>query len=169
MGGQQLVTSGAAIVTKLQSLRFHGKRRGFPFDEYVALHVQGHVEHDDLQQYDVEPLTNALKILWFQNGIVDKSIDAVRASINTAPPIFTTFTAVQEAYVRFKLQQRQTDPPRGRQVSSVRAGRCSGGSRNGDRGRGRGGGDCSKAFSVQKNLPPARLLTVIISLRSTRN
>ena len=30
LGGQQLVASGSAIMTKLQSLRFDGERRGFP-------------------------------------------------------------------------------------------------------------------------------------------
>jgi hypothetical protein len=101
LGGQQLVASGSAIMTNLQSLRFDGERRVFPFDKYVALHVQGHVEHDDLQQYGVEPLTDALKILWFQNGITDKGLDAVRASINANQTSFTTFSAVQEAYVSF--------------------------------------------------------------------
>ena len=94
LGGKQLVASGSAIMTKLQSLRFDGKRRGFPFDKYVALHVQGHVKHDDLQQYGVEPLTDSLKILWFQKGITDKSFNAVRASITAAPANFTTFSAV---------------------------------------------------------------------------
>jgi hypothetical protein len=151
LGGQQLVASGSAIMTKLQSLRFNGERRGFPFDKYVALHVQGHVEHDDLQQYGVEPLTDVLKILWFQNGITDKSLDAVWASINAAPTNFTAFTAMQEEYVSFKLQQKQTDPPRGRQVSSLRAGRRSGGPSSGGRGRGRGGGDRSRGiFSAEE-------------------
>ena len=150
LGGQQLVASGAAIITKLQSLRFEGERRGFPFDKYVALHVQGHVEHDDLQQYGVDALTETLKIHWFQKGISDKSFEAVRASINATPSNFTTFTAVQEAYVSFYLQQKQTDPPRGRQLSSVSGGR-SGGSRTGDRGRGRGGGNRSKGiFSAEE-------------------
>jgi hypothetical protein len=97
LGGQQLVASGSAIMTKLQSLRFDGERRGFPFDKYVALHVQGHVEHDDLQQYGVDPLTDSLNILWFQNRITDKGLDAVRASINVNPISFMTFSAVQEA------------------------------------------------------------------------
>ena len=35
-------------MTKLQALRYDGEKRGFTFDKYVALHVQGHVEHDDL-------------------------------------------------------------------------------------------------------------------------
>ena len=159
LGGQQLVASGSAIMTKLQSLRFDGERRGFPFDKYVALHVQGHVEHDELQQYGVEPLTDALKTLWFQNGITDKSLDAVRASINANPTSFMTFSAVQEAYVSFKLQQKQTDPPRGRQVSSLgRGGRRSGGPRGGGRGRGRGGGDRSSGVFSEEELAACKVV-----------
>ena len=158
LGGQQLVASGSAIMTKLQSLRFDGERRGFPFDKYVALHVQGHVEHDDLQQYGVDPLTDSLKILWFQNGITDKSLDAVRASINANPTSFTTFSAVQEAYVSFKLQQKQIDPPRGRQVSSLRGGRRSGGPRGGGPGRGRGGGDRSSGLFSEEELTACKIV-----------
>jgi hypothetical protein len=153
LGGQQLVASGSAIMTKLQSLRFDGERRGFPFDKYVALHVQGHVEHDDLQQYGVEPLTDALKILWFQNGITDRSLDAVRASINANPTNFMTFPAVQEAYLSFKLQQRQVEPSRGRQVASVRGGN----QRTGGRGRGRGGDDRRKGVFSQKELDACKV------------
>jgi hypothetical protein len=144
-------------MTKLQSLRFEGKRRGFPFDKYVALHVQGHVKHDNLQQYRVDPLTETLKILWFQKGIINKSFEAVCASINAAPTNFTTFTAVQEAYVSFHLQQKQTDPPRGRQLSSVRSGGRSGGSRTGDRGRGRGGWNRSKGIFSAKELAACKV------------
>ncbi len=137
-------------MTKLQSLRFDDERWGFPFDKYVALHVQGHVEHDNLQQYGVVLLTNALKILWFQNGITDKSLDAVRASINANPTSFTTFSAVQEAYVSFKLQQKQIDPPSGCQVSSLRGGRRSGGPR--------GGGDRSSGVFSEEELAACKVI-----------
>ena len=153
LGGQQLIASGSAIMTKLQALRYDGEKRGFTFDKYVALHVQGHVEHDDLQQYGVESLTDALKILWFQNGITDRSLDAVRASINANPTNFMTFPAVQEAYVSFKLQQRQVEPSRGRQVASVRGGN----QRTGGRGRGRGGDDRKKGIFSQKELDACKV------------
>ena len=68
----------AFSVSPLRPSKFDGEKRGFTFDKYVALHVQGHVEHDDLQQYGVDPLTEELKILWFQSGITDKTFDAVR-------------------------------------------------------------------------------------------
>ena len=144
LGGQQLVTSGSAIMTRLQSLAYDGDRRNFDFNKYVALHVAGHNDHNDLGEYGVEPLTESLKILWFQKGITDKSLDAVRASILAAPANYTTFTAVQEAYVNFKLTQKATEPPKARQVSSFRAGRRSGTPRRSGGGRGQGGGDRKK-------------------------
>ena len=159
MGGQQLIASGAAIMNKLQALRFDGEKRGFTFDKYVALHVQGHVEHDDLQQYGVKPLTDELKIHWFQSGITDKSFDAVRASINADPTKFLTFIAVQEAYVTFRLQQRQNDPnPRGRQVASVRAGARRNDTSRARRGRGRGGGDRKKGIFSAEELAACKVV-----------
>jgi hypothetical protein len=85
LGGQQLVTSGSAIMTRLQSLQYDGNKRNFDFNKYVALHVAGHNDHNDLGEYGVEPLTKSLKILWFQKGITDKSLDTIWASILAAP------------------------------------------------------------------------------------
>jgi hypothetical protein len=147
LGGQQLVTSGSAIMTRLQSLQYDDDRRNINFNKYVALHVAGHNNPDDLGEYGVEPLTKSLKILWFQKGITDKSLDAVRTSILAAPASYTTFTAVQEAYVNFKLTQKATEPPKARQVASMRAGRRTGMPRCSGGGRGQGGGD------RKKNLP----------------
>jgi hypothetical protein len=152
LGGQQLMTSGSAIMTRLQSLQYDGDRRHFNFNTYVAFHVAGHNDHNDLGAYGVEPLTESLKILWFQKGITDKGLNAVWASILAAPASYTTFTAVQEAYVNFKLTQKATEPPKARQVASMRAGRragapcCSGG------GRGQGGGDRKKNLPSKEEL-----------------
>ncbi len=118
---------------------------------------QGHVEHDDLQQYGVEPLTDALKILWCHNRITDKSLDAVRASINATPTSFTTFPAVQEAYVSFKLQQKQIEPTRGRQVASVKAGKQRSSMSRSGRGRGQGGGDRKRGIFSPEELAACKV------------
>jgi hypothetical protein len=57
---------------------------------------------------------------------------------------YLTFTAVQEAYVNFKITQKATEPPKARQVSSFRAGRRSGTPRCSGGGCGQGGGDRKK-------------------------
>jgi hypothetical protein len=134
-------------MTRLQLLQYDGNRRNFEFNGYVALHVAGHNDHDDLGAYGVEPLTKSLKILWFQKDITDKGLDAVRSSILTTPTSYTTFTVIQEDYVNFKLTQKATEPPKARQVASMMAGKRAGAPHHSGRGPGQGGGD------RKKNLP----------------
>ncbi len=153
LGGQQLVTSGSAIMTRLQLIQYDGDRRNFDFNKYVALHVAGHNNYNDLGEYGVEPLNESLKILWFQKGITDKGLDAVWASTLATPPAsYTTFTAKQEAYVNFKLTQKVTEPPKAHQVASVRAGRCAGAPCRIGGGRGQGGGDRKKNLPSKEEL-----------------
>jgi hypothetical protein len=139
-------------MTRLQSLQYDGDRRNFDFNKYVALHVVGHNNHNDLGKYGVEPLTKSLKILWFQKGITDKGLDAVWASILVAPASYTTFIAVQEAYVNFKLMQKATEPPKARQVASMRAGRRAGAPHCSGGGCGQGGGDRKKNLPSKEEL-----------------
>ena len=134
-------------MTKLRSLQYDGDRRNFDFNKYVALLVAGHNNHNGLGEYGVVPLTKSLKILWFRKGITDKGLDAVRASILAAPASFTTFTAIQEAYVNFKLMQKATEPPKARQVASMRAGKRT------DAPRRSGGGQCQGGGDRKNNLP----------------
>jgi hypothetical protein len=42
LGRQQVVSTGNAIVTKLQSFRYEGDCKNFNFDKYVNLHVEQH-------------------------------------------------------------------------------------------------------------------------------
>jgi hypothetical protein len=50
LGGQQVVLTGNAVCTKLQSFRYEGDRKNFNFDKYVNLHVEQHNHHTDLQE-----------------------------------------------------------------------------------------------------------------------
>jgi hypothetical protein len=79
LGGQRVVSTGSAIVTKLQSFRYEGDQKNFNFDKYVNLHVEQHNQNADLQEYRVAPLTKNLKTLWFQDRIRDPSLNAVEA------------------------------------------------------------------------------------------
>ena len=107
----------------------------------MQLHVDQHNLHNDLLDYGVDPLVKSMKILWFQKGIKDKSKEPIKVSIvaQTANPdnmTYTTFQAVQEAYIAFYCQQTHNDPPRARQVSSVHGGRQNGSARRPFEGRG---------------------------------
>jgi hypothetical protein len=94
LGGQRVVSTGSAIVTKLQSFRYEGNCKNFNFDKYVNLHVEQHNQHADLQEYGVAPLIENLKTLWFQEGR-DPSLNAVKVSINANPANFTDLTLLR--------------------------------------------------------------------------
>ncbi len=126
LGGQCVVSTRSAIVTKLQSFRYEGDRKNFNFDKYVNLHVEQHNQHADLQEYRVAPLAENLKILWFQDGIRDSSLNAVKVLINANHANFTDFDSVKDAYVEFKCTENPTNDPKTQKVASV--------ARNGRRG-----------------------------------
>jgi hypothetical protein len=104
----------------------------------VNLHIEQHNQHADLQEYGVAPLAENLKTLWFQDGIRDPSLNAVKASINANYANFIDFDSVKDAYVEFKCTENPTNDPKTRQVASVARGGHGGGNvpRRLDRGQG---------------------------------
>ncbi len=104
----------------------------------MNLHVEQHNQHADLQEYGVAPLAENLKTLWFQDGIRDPSLNAVKASIIANRANFTDFDSVKDAYVEFKRTENPTNDPKTRQVASVAHGGRGGGNvpRRPDRGQG---------------------------------
>jgi hypothetical protein len=119
LGKQRVVSTGSAIGTKLQSFKYEGDCKKFNFDKYINFHIEQHNQHADLQEYGVAPLAEYLKTLWFQDGIKNPSLNAVKASINANHASFTDFDSVKDACVEFKCTQNQTHDPRTRQVISV--------------------------------------------------
>jgi hypothetical protein len=99
-------------VSKLQSFRYEGDRKIFNFDKYMNLHVEQHNKHADLQEYRVAPLTENLKTLWFQDGIREPSLNAVKASINANCAIFSDLDSVKDVYVEFKRTDNPTNDQR---------------------------------------------------------
>jgi hypothetical protein len=85
----------------------------------VNVHVEQHNQHADLQEYGFAPLAENLKTLWFQDGIKDPSLNAVKASINANHANFTDFESVEDAHVEFKHTQNPTHNPKTRQVAFV--------------------------------------------------
>ncbi len=125
-------------MTRLQSFRYEGDRKSFNFDKYMNLHVEQHNQHADLQEYGVAPLAENLKTLWFQDGIRDPSLNAVKVSINANCANCTDFDSVKDTYVEFKRTENPTNDPKTRQVASVAHGGRGGGNapRRPDRGQG---------------------------------
>ncbi len=110
------MSTESAIVTKL------GDCKNINFDKYVNLNVEQHNQHADLQEYRVAPLAENLKTLWFQDGIRDPSLNAVKRSINANRANFTDFDSVKDAYVEFKCTENPTNDPKTQQVASVAQG-----------------------------------------------
>ncbi len=100
------MSTGNAIVTKLQSFRYEGDHKDFNFDKYVNLHIEQHNQHADLQEYGLQPLAESLKTLWFQEGIRDPSLNAVKASINANK------ANIKDAHVEFKRTENPTNDPK---------------------------------------------------------
>ena len=138
LGRQQVVSTGNAICTKLQSFRYEGDHKNFTFDKYVNLHVEQHNQHADLQEYGVAPLAENLKTLWFQEGIRDPSLNAVKASINANRANFTDFDSVKDAYIEFKRTENPTNDSKTQQIAFVARSECGGRSvpRRPDQGQG---------------------------------
>ncbi len=107
LGGQRIVSTKNAIVTKLQSFRYEGDRKNFNFEKYVNLHVEQHIQHADLQEYGVAPLAENLKTLWFQNGIRDPSLNAVKASIIANCANLLTLTLLRKLTWNSSAQKTQ--------------------------------------------------------------
>ncbi len=79
-------------MTRLQSFRYEGDHKNFNFDKYMNLHIEQHYLHADLQEYGVAPFAENLKTLWFQDGIRDPYLNAVKASINANRANLLTLT-----------------------------------------------------------------------------
>jgi hypothetical protein len=138
LGGKKVVTSGSAIMTKIQTLRYDGDKARFTFDKYVQLHVEQHNLHKDLEEYGIDALGEELKILWFEQGIKTTALDAVKASILTNKTNNQTFQAVQDAYIDYYRKIAPNDPLKARQVATVHAGRRTGTPRRSSGGQGSG-------------------------------
>jgi hypothetical protein len=94
-------------------------------------------------EYGVNPLEESMKILYFEDGIKDPSLDAARNAILVDRTRFQDFESVMNMYVTSKRSQK-SDPgfSQGRQLSAVTGGGRSGGRGGGGAGRGgRGRGD----------------------------
>jgi hypothetical protein len=155
LGGQQVASTGSAIIPKLQSFRYEGNHKSFNFDKYVNLHIEHHNQHADLQEYGVAPLAESLKILWFQDGIKCNSLDAVKAFVNANHSNFTDFHSIKDAYVEFKRTLGPTSDPKTRQVASVSLGGCGGGSCLCQSGHGQGhhtNDNCQKGLFPQAEI-----------------
>mgnify|MGYP006185970011 FL=1 len=136
-GKDKVDTMRNDIISSLKAKIYQGDRKNFNFDKYCLAHVAEHNRYASLVEYGVNPLEESMKILYFEDGIKDPSLDAARNAILVDRTRFQDFESVMNMYVTSKRSQK-SDPgvSQGRQLSAVTGGR--GGGRGGG-GAGRGG------------------------------
>jgi len=64
------------IILSLKSKIYQGNHRNFNFDKYCLAHVAEHNRYASLVEYGVTPLEESMKILYFEDGIKDPTLDA---------------------------------------------------------------------------------------------
>jgi len=136
-GKDKVDTMRNDIISSLKTKIYQGDRRNFNFNKYCLAHVAEHNRYTSLVEYGVTPLEESMKILCFEDGIKDPTLDAARNAILVDRTRFQDFESVMNMYVTSKRSQK-LDPgvSQGRQLSAVTGGR--GGGRGGG-GTGRGG------------------------------
>jgi hypothetical protein len=127
----------ADVLLTLKALHYSGDRRNLTFDKYCTAHVDQHNPHAALAKYDVAPLEESMKIHYFEDGISDPLLAAVKITILVDRTRFESFDSVMRVYVNFKRAQKPEAPAK--QVCNFSALQGCGGGRQGHGVRGRGG------------------------------
>jgi hypothetical protein len=80
-GGDKVNTMVADVLLTLKALHYSGDWRNFTFDKYCTAHVDQHNCHAALAKWNVPPLEESMKIHYFEDGISDRSLAAVKTTI----------------------------------------------------------------------------------------
>ncbi len=109
-GGDKVNTMVADVLLTLKALHYSGDWRNFTFDKYCTAHVDQHNRHAALAEWDVAPLEERAKINYFEDGISDPSLAAVKTMILVDHTRFEDFDSVMRVYVIFKRAQKPEAP-----------------------------------------------------------
>jgi len=124
------------IIPSLKSKIYQGDHKNFNFDKYCLAHVAEHNRYASLVEYGVNPLEESMKILYFEDGIKDPTLDAARNAILVDRTRFQDFKSMMNMYMTSKQSQKSDlGVSQGRQPSAVTGG-CGGGQGGGGTGRG---------------------------------
>jgi len=132
-GKDKVKTMRNDILLSLKLKIYQGDRKNFNFDKYCLAHVSEHNRYASLMEYGVHPLEESMKILYFEDGIKDPTLEAARNAIMNDRSRFQDFDSMMHMYVTSKRSQKSE--------TGVSPGR-GGGQGGGGAGRGgRGWGD----------------------------
>jgi hypothetical protein len=128
-GGDKVKTMVADVILTLKALHYSGDWRNFTFDKYCTAHVNQHNRHAALAKWNVAPLEESMKIHYFEDGISDPLLAAVKSTILVDRTRFQDFESVMRVYVNFKHAQKTE--ALAQQVCNVSALQDCGGGRQG--------------------------------------
>ncbi len=100
----------ADVLLTLKALHYSGDWRNFTFDKYCTAHVDQHNRHAALAEWNVGPLEESMKIHYFEDGISDPLLAAVKTTILVDRTRFKNFESVMRVYVNFKRAQKPEAP-----------------------------------------------------------
>jgi hypothetical protein len=79
--GDKLNTMVADVLSTLKALHYSGDWRNFTFNKYCTAHVDQHICHAAIAEWNVTFLEESMKIHYFEDGISDPSLAAVKTTI----------------------------------------------------------------------------------------
>ena len=151
-GGYKATALCQQTLSRLSTLKYDGNSnpRNWSFDKYMTTHVAQHnILHSLHMDYGVDPVSEMMKIKYYQDRITDPIYNLVCLSIQINPHLLTAFDQVKDHYTVFKQTTSAQDNP-----GTVRRGISSfgqGGLSRGRGGGGRGGGSDHDARKPLQN------------------
>ena len=101
-GKDKVDTMRNDVISSLKSKIYQGDRKNFNFNKYCLTQVAEHNRYASLVEYGVNPLEESMKILYFEDGIKDPTLDAARNAILVDRMRFQDFESVMNMYMTSK-------------------------------------------------------------------
>ena len=113
-------TMSASILHTLKTLHYSGDQKNFTFDKFVTAHIEQHNLADSLIDLGQDPLSEAQKIHFFLEGILDPTLSASKNTVISDPEKYSTFEAVKMQFVNYiQLTAATRETPKTRTVAAV--------------------------------------------------
>lgn len=136
LGGINSTHLGLQIIAQLRLLKYEGNCKNFPFDKFVAKHIDLHNQAEALKAHGFRELTEEMKVDIFLRGISSNAgLESVKNTVLSDESFMSDFERVKIHYVAYVRQRAAYDPPPARNVSAVSSGKGKGKSYSGGSGK----------------------------------
>jgi hypothetical protein len=110
-GTNAVQTQTKSILASLDSFKYEECHKNFTFETYVLTHIEQHNLHNELMEHGADPISESMKIHYFQTGILNKDFDSVKNSFLANPDKFQTFNRMKDMFMNFHRSQPKSDEP----------------------------------------------------------